>query len=279
MDSLSTIESLAPTVTPASMAQAESLPANSASAPVLDVRHLGAAYGKRSILRDVSFTLNADDFVAVIGPSGAGKSTLIRCINRLVEPNAGEVRFLGDDLRQSRPRALRAARRRIGMIFQEFNLVDRLSVLDNVLTGRLGYTSTVRSLARLYARADIERALVLLERVGLSEHCHKRADRLSGGQRQRVGIARALIQEPRLLLIDEPTSSLDPKIAREVMGLIRQMAEEFQVPVLCNIHDVDLATRFCSRIIGLQDGVKRFEGRPDELSPAALRDIYAMEVL
>jgi len=247
--------------------------------PVLEVKNLRAAYGAREILKGVSFSLNADDFFAIIGPSGAGKSTLIRCVNRLVEPSGGEICFNGRDIVKVPVQELREVRRNVGMIFQEFNLIERLSVIDNVLTGRLGYTGTLRSLFRAYTKADIEQALKLLDRVGLSEHIDKRADRLSGGQRQRVGIARALIQNPKLLLVDEPTSSLDPKIAREVMGLIREMAREFHIPVLCNIHDVDLACDFCSHVIGLQDGIKKFDGPPAELDKRALQDIYAMEVL
>jgi phosphonate transport system ATP-binding protein len=246
---------------------------------VLEVKNLRAAYGPREILKGVSFSLRADDFFAIIGPSGAGKSTLIRCVNRLVEPSGGEVIFNGRDILKVPVQELRGVRRNIGMIFQEFNLIERLSVIDNVLTGRLGYTGTLRSLFRAYTKADIEQALKLLDRVGLGEHIDKRADRLSGGQRQRVGIARALIQNPKLLLVDEPTSSLDPKIAREVMGLIREMAREFHIPVLCNIHDVDLACDFCSHVIGLQDGIKKFDGPPADLDKRALQDIYAMEVL
>ena len=248
-------------------------------AAVLKVKNLRAGYAGREILKGISFTLEADDFFAVIGPSGAGKSTLIRCVNRLVEPTGGEVLFNGTDILKVPVPGLRAVRRNIGMIFQEFNLIERLSVIDNVLTGRLGYTGTLRSLFRAYTKADIEQALRLLDRVGLGEHIDKRADRLSGGQRQRVGIARALIQNPKLLLVDEPTSSLDPKISREVMGLIREMAREFHIPVLCNIHDVDLACEFCSRVIGLQDGVKKFDGPPAQLDKQALQEIYAMEVL
>jgi len=246
---------------------------------VLEVKNLRAGYGAREILKGVSFALEPNDFFAIIGPSGAGKSTLIRCVNRLVEPTGGEVLFNGTDILKVPVPELRAVRRNIGMIFQEFNLIERLSVIDNVLTGRLGYTGTLRSLFRAYTKADIEQALRLLDRVGLGEHIDKRADRLSGGQRQRVGIARALIQNPKLLLVDEPTSSLDPKISREVMGLIREMAREFHIPVLCNIHDVDLACDFCSHVIGLQDGVKKFDGPPARLDKRALQEIYAMEVL
>jgi phosphonate transport system ATP-binding protein len=246
---------------------------------VLEVKNLRAGYAGREILKGVSFALEPDDFFAIIGPSGAGKSTLIRCVNRLVEPTSGEILFNGTDILKVPMQELRAVRRNIGMIFQEFNLIERLSVIDNVLTGRLGYTGTLRSLFRAYTKADIEQALRLLDRVGLGEHIDKRADRLSGGQRQRVGIARALIQNPKLLLVDEPTSSLDPKISREVMGLIREMAREFHIPVLCNIHDVDLACDFCSHVIGLQDGIKKFDGPPAQLDKRALQEIYAMEVL
>jgi len=246
---------------------------------VLEVKDLRAGYAGREILKGVSFSLGPDDFFAIIGPSGAGKSTLIRCVNRLVEPSGGEVCFNGRDILKVPVQELREVRRNIGMIFQEFNLIERLSVMDNVLSGRLGYTGTLRSILRMYTKDDVAQALRLLDRVGLSEHIDKRADRLSGGQRQRVGIARALIQNPKLLLVDEPTSSLDPKISREVMALIREIAREFHVPVLCNIHDVDLACDFCTRVIGLQDGIKKFEGPPAELDKTALQDIYAMEVL
>ena len=250
------------------------------AAPVLEVRDLRVSYASgKEVLKGVSFDVGPEDFLAIIGPSGAGKSTLIRCINRLVEPTSGQVRFFGTDLLALDEAAMRRQRRNIGMIFQEFNLIDRLSVIDNVLTGRLGYLGNLRSLLRLYSREDIAEAVRLLDRVGLIDHLDKRADALSGGQRQRVGIARALIQAPKLLLVDEPTSALDPKIAREVMGMIRGIAREFQVPVLCNIHDVDLALEFCDRVIGLQDGCKKFDGPPSSVDKHALADIYAMEVL
>ena len=256
------------------------VPQAATGAAVLKVQDLKVSYtAGKQILKGISFDVGPEEFVAIIGPSGAGKSTLIRCVNRLVDASSGSVWFGGQDLLTLNEGAMRAQRRNIGMIFQEFNLIDRMSVIDNVLTGRLGYTGTVRSLLRMYTKADIEQALRLLDRVGLSAHIDKRADRLSGGQRQRVGIARALIQNPKLLLVDEPTSSLDPKISREVMHLIREIAREFHVPVLCNIHHVELATEFCTHIIGLQDGVKRFEGKPSQLDKHALHDIYAMEVL
>ena len=248
---------------------------------VLEVRNLRVRYNNSGpeILGGLDFTVYAQDFCAVIGPSGAGKSTLIRCINRLVEPTDGEIILFGENVLKLRKADLRRLRRRIGMIFQEFNLVNRLSVMDNVLSGRLGYTGSLRSVFRLFPRSDIEQALELLDRVGLSDHVNKRADALSGGQRQRVGIARALMQRPDLLLLDEPTSALDPKISRDVMSLIKQLAIELNVPVLCNIHDVQLAMEFCNRIIGLQDGIKKFDGLTTEMNKEKLDEIYEMEVL
>ena len=249
--------------------------------PVLEVRGLRVRYEADGpeILSGIDFTVESGDFCAVIGPSGAGKSTLIRCINRLVEPIDGEIILFGQSVRPLSPRKLRLLRRRIGMIFQEFNLVNRMSVMDNVLSGRLGYTSSVRSLFKAFPRSDVEQALDLLDRVGLSDHVDKRADELSGGQRQRVGIARALMQKPELLLLDEPTSALDPKISRDVMRLITELARELRVPVLCNIHDVQLALEFCNRIIGLQDGLKKFDGPASDMKEKDLQSIYAMEVL
>ena len=248
---------------------------------VLEVRDLCARYSASGpeVLKGISFSVEADDFFAVIGPSGSGKSTLIRCVNRLVNPSGGEILFYDREVTKLRGRQLRLLRRDIGMIFQEFNLIDRMSVMDNVLSGRLGYTSNLRSLFRAFPRDDIQHALSLLDRVGLLEHVDKRADELSGGQRQRVGIARALMQNPKLLLVDEPTSALDPKISREVMALIKQMATELKVPCLCNIHDVQLAMEFCNKIIGLQDGNKMFDGPTKEMDQAMLDQIYDMEVL
>ncbi len=248
---------------------------------ILLVRDLRVRYSASGpeILKGISFDVDENDFFAIIGPSGAGKSTLIRCVNRLVEPTSGKITLYGTDVLSLRSRALRRLRRGIGMIFQEFNLVDRMSVMDNVLSGRLGYVGNITALFRLFSKEDITRALSVLDRVGLSDHVDKRADELSGGQRQRVGIARALMQVPQLLLLDEPTSSLDPKISREVMALIMEVAAEYKVPVLCNIHDVQLAMEFCNKMIGLQDGTKMFDGPTSMMSEEKLNEIYAMEVL
>ena len=248
---------------------------------ILEVNDLTAKYSSRGpeILKGISFQVEQHDFFAIIGPSGAGKSTLIRCINRLLEPTSGSIMLDGIDVLKLGNRELRRLRRHIGMIFQEFNLINRLSVMDNVLSGRLGYVGPVRSVFRMFSNKDIQRALELLERVGLQDHVDKRADELSGGQRQRVGIARALMQEPNLLLLDEPTSALDPKISREVMSLIKTIATELQIPVLCNIHNVQLAREYCNKIIGLQDGNKMFDGLTENLEQANLEEIYAMEIL
>ena len=247
----------------------------------LKVKDLCASYSSSGpeILKGISFDVAENDFLAIIGPSGAGKSTLIRCINRLVEPTSGQIYFHGQDITQLSLRELRKIRRGIGMIFQEFNLIDRMSVMDNLLSGRLGFTGNMRTLFKAFKRQDIDSALKLLERVGLSDQVDKRADELSGGQRQRVGIARALMQDPKLLLLDEPTSSLDPKISREIMNLVKEMAFELKVPCLCNIHDVQLAMDFCNKIIGIQEGTKMFEGTPESLNKEKLQEIYAMEVL
>ena len=247
----------------------------------LKVKDLCASYSSSGpeILKGISFDVAENDFLAIIGPSGAGKSTLIRCINRLVEPTSGQIFFHGQDVTKLSLRELRKIRRGIGMIFQEFNLIDRMSVMDNLLSGRLGFTGNMRTLFKAFKRQDIDSALKLLERVGLSDQVDKRADELSGGQRQRVGIARALMQDPKLLLLDEPTSSLDPKISREIMNLVKEMAFELKVPCLCNIHDVQLAMDFCNKIIGIQEGTKMFEGTPESLNKEKLHEIYAMEVL
>jgi phosphonate transport system ATP-binding protein len=244
----------------------------------LIIRNLRKEYrAGEPVLNDVSLEIAGHGMTAIIGPSGTGKSTLVRCINRLVEPTAGHIFFRGQDLAQLTGPELRAARRHIGMVFQEYNLVERLSVIENVLCGRLGYVAAWRAWLRKFPAADIERAFSLLDAVGLSELATQRADQLSGGQRQRVGIARALMQEPDLILADEPTSSLDPKTSVEIMELIARRAGERGIPVIVNMHNVELARRFADRIVGLSKGRIVFDGPPQALEDSHLLTIYGGE--
>jgi len=228
-------------------------------------------------LKGVDLEVPKGQVMALIGPSGAGKSTLIRCINRLVEPTGGQI-FIGDqEITRLGRSALRRARRQMGMIFQEYALVERLTVMENVLSGRLGYVGFWRSYFRKFPAADVEEAFRLLERVGLDHMVDKRADELSGGQRQRVGICRALIQNPQLLLVDEPTASLDPKTSRQIMRLICELCEERGLAAIINIHDVMLAQMFAQRIVGLKAGEVVYDGPPDGLKPNVLTEIYGEE--
>ena len=228
-------------------------------------------------LTNVSLEIPAGQVVALIGPSGAGKSTLIRCVNRLVEPTGGKVFLAGTELTQLNQRQLRRERRRMGMIFQEYALIDRLTVMENVLSGYLGYTGFWRSYFRRYPQEVVQQAFMLLERVGLEAFIDKRADALSGGLRQRVGIARALLQSPEILLVDEPTASLDPKTSRQIMRLIKELCIERQLAAIINIHDVQLAQLFADRIIGLRAGELVFDGLPEELDAEMLTRIYGEE--
>jgi phosphonate transport system ATP-binding protein len=245
---------------------------------MLSITDLSKVYktGTRA-LDGVSLTVDKPQVVAVIGSSGAGKSTLIRCINRLVEPTAGRIVLNDLDVTALSRRKLRTARRRMGMIFQEYNLVERLTVMENLLSGRLGYVSLWQAYRRNYPPHDIAAAFELLDRVGLNGYQDTRADALSGGQRQRVGIARALMQQPDLLLVDEPTASLDPKTSRQIMRLLCELAQERGTPALVNIHDVGLAQDFSDRIIGLSGARIVFDGNPSELDADALTAIYGEE--
>jgi phosphonate transport system ATP-binding protein len=229
------------------------------------------------VLRDISLDFAARGFTAVIGPSGTGKSTLIRCINRLVEPTSGAVLFQGRDLVKLTRRELREARRGIGMVFQEYNLVERLTVMENLLSGRLGYVSPLKAWLRKFPPADVDEAFELLDVVGLKGFANQRADSLSGGQRQRVGIARAVMQHPKLLLADEPTSSLDPKTSVEIMTLMRDLGGAKGIQVIVNMHDVELAKRFAERIIGMSEGRVVFDGPAPALTDAHLKTIYGGE--
>ena len=245
---------------------------------VLRIQGLVKAYRPgQPVLKGIDLDFDGHGLTAIIGPSGTGKSTLVRVINRLVDPTEGAILFKGVDLARIEGRALREARRRIGMVFQEYNLVERLTVMENLLTGRLGYVSPLKAWLRRFDPADIEHAFELLDTVGLSSFANQRADALSGGQRQRVGIARALMQRPEMLLADEPTSSLDPKTSVEIMELLKAQGEMHKIPVLVNIHDVELARRFADRIVGMTGGHVVFDGPPERLTDEHLKMIYGGE--
>ncbi len=248
------------------------------SQPMLRIRGLTKTYrsGDKA-LDNVDLDVPRGQLMALIGPSGAGKSTLIRCVNRLVEPSAGEVAVDGAPVTGLGGGRLRAARRRMGMIFQEYALVERLTVMENVLSGRLGYVGFWASWLRRFPQSDIDEAFRLIERAGLGGMHDKRADQLSGGQRQRVGICRALIQNPALLLVDEPTASLDPKTSRQIMRLLVELCTERKLAAIVNIHDVALAQMFVQRIVGLRAGRVVFDGPPDGLTTEVLNEIYGAE--
>ena len=245
---------------------------------MLQIKQLVKRYRTGDLaLKGIDLVVPDGQVMALIGPSGAGKSTLIRCVNRLVEPTSGSIELNGVDLARLPSGELRRARRKLGMIFQEYALVERLSVMENVLSGRLGYVGFCQSWARRFPQADIDAAFRLLSRVGLDHMVDKRADELSGGQRQRVGICRALIQNPELLLVDEPTASLDPKTSRQIMRLIRELCQERGLSAIINIHDVMLAQMFAERIVGLKLGEIVYDGPPAGLTSDVLTTIYGEE--
>lgn len=240
---------------------------------MIEVRGLTKRYGEVAALTEVGLEVRSGEMTVVLGPSGAGKSTLLRCINRLTKPDTGEVRIAGRPVPGDR-RGLRQVRRQLAMIFQDHNLVPRMSVLKNVLTGRLAFLPTLQSILQFFPAHDIEVAMRSLERVELADRAWTRADRISGGQQQRVGIARALAQEPRAILADEPVASLDPKTARVVLSDLRRAAHDLNIAVLCNLHQVGYAREFADRIIGICGGRVVFQGTPGELVASALQRIY-----
>jgi phosphonate transport system ATP-binding protein len=245
---------------------------------VLRIQNLGKIYEDGTVaLTDVSFEVPEAEFVAIIGLSGSGKSTLLRCINRLIEPTSGEIWWNDVQLSHITGEELRRARRKIGMIFQHFNLVDRSSVMTNVLSGRLGYVNSIASVMGRFPPEDIERAYASLERVGIREKADNRADELSGGQRQRVGIARALMQEPGLLLADEPVASLDPALAHSIMRHLLQINREDKITVLVSLHFLDLVQQYSTRAIALNDGQLVFDGSPQEIDDEKFIEIYGQE--
>lgn len=245
---------------------------------MLEVRNLRLVYPNGfEALKSVSLTVNAGEIVGIVGRSGAGKSTLLRCINGLEKPTAGDVFLDGKNLTEVSRAELRVLQSRIGFVWQEYNLVDRLSVMNNVLSARLSRTGVLQSLILHYGRADRELAVRSLDRVNMLHRAKQRSDRLSGGEKQRVAIARALAQEPRIILADEPVASLDPELSAQVLADLARVARDEGVPTLINIHAVDLAREFCDRIIGIAQGVVVFDGPVDGLDPAALDRIYRFD--
>lgn len=244
---------------------------------MLRVEHLTKVYpGGTVALKDVSFTVQDGEFLVVIGLSGSGKSTLLRCINRLIDPTEGRILLDDLDLTRASASELRKARRHIGMVFQQFNLVKRSSVLTNVLSGRLGYANPLLSLIGIWPRSDRELAHRALDRVGIADKATVRADTLSGGQQQRVGIARTLMQEPKLILADEPVASLDPVLAHSILHYLELLNKE-GITVICSLHFLDLVHRYGTRVIGLKEGLKVFEGLPREIDRAKFKEIYGEE--
>ncbi len=247
---------------------------------MLEIRNLNKIYpGGVHALKDVSFTVEDGEFVVLIGLSGSGKSTLLRCINRLVEPTSGQVIWDGVDITAASPAELRRIRRQIGMIFQQFNLVKRLSVMTNVLSGRLGYVNPWRSLVNFWTEEEKRMAMANLERVGIADQAWKRADELSGGQQQRVAIARALMQQPKLILADEPVASLDPATSHSVMKYILELNRKDGITVLCSLHFLSLARQYGTRIIALRDGRIVFDGKPEEIDDRRFKEIYGEEAI
>jgi len=245
---------------------------------MLQVEHLTKVYPNGTVaLKDVSFEVADGEFLAIIGLSGSGKSTLLRCINRLIEPTSGRIIWNGIDITAAPTSELRNIRRQIGMIFQQFNLVKRSSVMTNVLTGRLGYVHPYQSLFNYFSPADHERAMKNLEQLSMADKAHVRADSLSGGQQQLVGIARALMQEPKLILADEPVASLDPVLAHSILKYIEKMNKEYKITVLCSLHFLDLVHRYATRAIALKDGHLVFQGLPQEIDDAQFKAIYGQE--
>lgn len=253
---------------------------SSSESAVLEVRNLHKVYpnGTRA-LTDVSFTVAEGEFLVVIGLSGSGKSTLLRCLNRLIEPTSGQVIWDGVDVTAASGGELRRIRRHIGMIFQQFNLVKRSSVMTNVLAGRLGYANVWLSLLGVWPKPEREMALRALERVGIRDKANARADALSGGQQQRVGIARALMQEPKLILADEPVASLDPVLSHSILQYLEQLNRDEKITVICSLHFLDLVHRYATRVIALKDGKVVFTGLPQEIDRARFKEIYGEEAI
>jgi phosphonate transport system ATP-binding protein len=243
---------------------------------MLSIEGLSRRFGAKTVVDNVSLAIEPGRFVGVIGRSGAGKSTLLRMINRLEQPSSGVIRFKDIDVTRLSGAALAAWRTRCAMIFQQFNLVGRLDVLTNVLIGRLNHTSTLRSVLQLWRERDVALALSALEQLDIAGLAGQRADHLSGGQQQRVAIARALVQEPEIILADEPIASLDPRNTRVVMDALMRINRHFGLTVLCNLHSLEIARGYCDRLVGMANGRVVFDGAPHELTDAVARELYGM---
>ncbi len=245
---------------------------------MLEIKNLSKVYdGDVQALKNVSFSVKPGEFLAVIGLSGSGKSTLLRCINRLIEPTEGQIIWNGQDVTAASQDEMRRIRRKIGMVFQHFNLVSRSKVITNVLAGRLGYVHPMLSALNRFPKSDVEMALAQLEKVGIGKQAYKRADELSGGQQQRVGIARAMMQEPAMILADEPVASLDPVLAHSIMQYLEKINKEEGVTVLCSLHFLDLVHRYADRAIALNNGVLMFDGPPNQIDDEKFREIYGKD--
>jgi len=245
---------------------------------MLKIENLSKTYSNGTqALHDVSFEVEEGEFLAVIGLSGSGKSTLLRCINRLIEPTSGKITWNGVDITAASGKDIRKIRRQIGMVFQQFNLVKRSSVNTNVLSGRLGYVPTFPSLFHVFSKEDHQRVTKTLNMVGLADKIDVRADSLSGGQQQRVGIARALMQDPKMILADEPVASLDPVLAHSILKYLEQLNKEFGMTVLCSLHFLDLVHRYATRAIALKDGNLVFQGLPKEIDDVQFKAIYGKD--
>jgi phosphonate transport system ATP-binding protein len=245
---------------------------------MLHIQNLTKIYeGGVLALDNVTFDVPKGQFLAVIGLSGSGKSTLLRCINRLIDPTGGKIIWNDIDITAANDEELRRIRRKIGMVFQHFNLVHRSSVMTNVLSGRLGYVNPAWSLLNRFPKEDIEKAMKQLARVEIADKAHSRADELSGGQQQRVGIARALMQDPEIILADEPVASLDPVLAHSIMQYLEQINREDGVTVLCSLHFLDLVHRYADRVVALNQGKLMFDGPPTEIDDQRFKDIYGKD--
>lgn len=245
---------------------------------ILEFQNVSKVYNNSTkALDDISFSIEEGEFVSIIGPSGAGKSTVLRCVNRLIDATSGKIIYDKQDIMGLNKRELRKVRTKTGMIFQHYNLVDRLSVIENVLHGKLGQKSALCGIVGIYTEQEKERAFLILDELGLADQAYKRCDELSGGQKQRVGIARSIMQEPKLILCDEPIASLDPKASKVIMDHLQKINRERRITCIVNLHQVDVAMKYSERIIGVSAGKIVFDGKPETLTDDKIHAIYGSD--